>query len=85
MNTPLGLPFTDNDFETAEEIALQLGRRETAYSSTSDVIGLYCAKRFSADKQITIIKTAEIGWLAVSTLEDLNLFDLAARESKGEI
>ena len=71
------LPFTDNDYNTAEKIAARLGRKDNfAYTSHSDLIGFTCPRRFAADKELSIIKTKELGFLIVQTLEDAGLCDL---------
>ena len=36
------IEFKDNDFENAERIAKELGFNQTAYTSTSELIGLFC-------------------------------------------
>lgn len=72
------LEFSPEDFDTAERLARQLGYQQTAYTSTSDLWGMFClgenpatAKRGQATKNGCIIKTRELGLLFVQDLEDL--------------
>lgn len=71
------LEFTESDHTTAEQIARRLWRNEDnwSYTSTSDLIGLQVNKRNSDDKGFTIIKTFEFGFMVVSTMEDINLYE----------
>ena len=68
--------FTDKDFEGAKKLADILGYGEsTAYTSTSDLIGLHCMP----DQQQygsglmggSIIATEEFGLMFVQTVEDI--------------
>jgi hypothetical protein len=61
-----------NDFETAEKIAKSLGYTQTAYTSSSALIGLFCFKDGPEDKSGCIIKTKELGFLFVQDGEDQN-------------
>jgi hypothetical protein len=72
--------FEDDDFDTAEKIARKLGYKQTAYTSTSALWGLFCiqenpvyAKRGERTDGGCIIKTVELGFLFVQNGEDLNL------------
>ena len=77
------LEFRGDDFDRAEAIARRLGYTQTAYTSTSDLWGLFCLKDRPGSRAACIVKTAELGWLVVSDLEDLNLFDLADEQAEG--
>lgn len=78
------LEFDEADFPKAERIAKRLGYRQTAYTSTSALWGLFClpenprtATRFGeATEGGCIIKTRELGLLFVQDLEDLHMEDL---------
>lgn len=91
MQTPslTQLEFTDTDIALAERIAARLGFTQTAYTSTSQLWGLYCLPDHAGHKHGCIIKTRELGFLFVSDLEDLQLHDLAQQEfaghAKGEV
>jgi len=73
--------FQHGDFAIAERVALHLGYRQTPYTSTSALWGLFClpenpdtwrgARR--ALQHSVIIKTKELGFLVVQSLEDLGL------------
>ena len=65
--------FNEEDFIKAEKIALALGFKQTAYTSTSALIGLFCLKDNATSKGGCIIKTKELGFLFVSDGEDNNL------------
>lgn len=72
--------FNERDFQLAEQIAKRLGYTQTAYTSTSALWGLFCLPDHAKHKHGCIIKTKEFGFLFVSTLEDLQLHDLAEKE-----
>jgi hypothetical protein len=82
---------TRTDLAVAEMIAARLGYRQTVYTSTSAVIGLFCLKENPHPDgggppagPVTggcVVKTDEMGWLFVQDLEDLNLHDLAEKEA----
>lgn len=72
--------FTEQDFDKAEKIAKALGYKQTAYTSTSALWGLFClpenpeyAKPGQATTGGCIIKTRELGLLFVQDGEDMNL------------
>jgi hypothetical protein len=68
------LEFNENDFPIAEKIVGKLGFTQTAYTSTSDIIGLFCLPDRANQKHgCIIIKSKEFGFMFVSTLEDLHL------------
>lgn len=68
------LEFTDKDFIAAHKIAAQLGYgQNTAYTSGSALIGLFCFPLDENGKRGVIIKTAELGFLFVQDLEDLGI------------
>jgi hypothetical protein len=70
------LEFTDEDLEVAKQIAYRICHRWTVYSSTSDIIGLFCEKAFYTNASLAIIKTKEFGFMVVQDMEDLCLEDL---------
>jgi hypothetical protein len=74
--------FTKSDLEKAEEIAKALGYKQTAYTSTSALWGLFClpenprAPLYSLAAPTNggcIIKTRELGFLFVQDGEDRGL------------
>lgn len=78
---------SERDHETAKEIATRLGYRQTAYTSTSALVGLECFKEnpkyMTASERATlpkitgyVVKTKEFGFMFIATLEDLNMYDL---------
>lgn len=82
METPptiTQLEMTEADIELAEQAATRLGYSQTAYTSTSQLWGLYCLRDSARDRKPSgcFIKTAELGLLFVSDLDDLQLHDLS--------
>lgn len=74
------LEFSPRDHKTAARIAKHLGYRQTAYTSTSALWGLFClaenpayAKPGDATRGGCIIKTRELGFLFIQDTEDLGL------------
>jgi hypothetical protein len=72
--------FDEEDFEKAESIARELGYEQTAYTSTSNLWGLFCigenplhAKRSQQTNSGCIILTKELGFLFVQDGENLNM------------
>lgn len=81
------LEFSERDHEIAEEMAARLGYKQTAYTSTSALWGLFClpenpatAHRGEATRGGCIIRTVELGLLFVQCNEDLGNDDLLAKE-----
>lgn len=74
------LEMTEADIEFAETIAANLGFKQTAYTSTSQLWGLFCLPDHARHKHGCIIKTTELGFLFISDLEDLQLHRLAEQE-----
>ena len=72
--------MSEDDIEFAEKIAKSLGFTQTAYTSTSQLWGLYCLPDHARHKHGCIIKTQELGFLFVADLEDLQLHDLSTEE-----
>lgn len=73
--------FIGEDFTVAEKIAKRLGYTQTAYTSTSALVGMFCLRENPATwkgprQALTagcIIKTQELGFLFVQDVEDLNM------------
>jgi hypothetical protein len=65
--------FTDTDFEQAEKMAKSLGYTQTAYTSSSALIGLFCLPNHAKHRRGCIIKTDELGMLFVQDAEGLLL------------
>ncbi len=87
MNTPPTIQqveMSDADIEFAESIAKRLGYTQTAYTSTSELWGLYCLPDHAMHKHGCIIKTRNLGFLFVADLEDLQLHELAEFERSPE-
>jgi hypothetical protein len=91
MNKPpplTQLEFTPADHEIAERIAKKLGYKQTPYTSTSALWGLFCIKESpehvpqGPHRGGCIIKTKELGFLFVSDLEDLNIYDIKQTREK---
>lgn len=73
------LEFDDNDFEVAEAVAKRLGYKQTAYTSSSALWGLFCLPERATQKAGCIIKTKEFGLLFVQDLNDLHMNDLTEK------
>lgn len=71
------IEFSGSDFRKAEKLARKLGYEQTAYTSTSAMIGLFCLPenpeyaKGKPTKGGCIIKTEEFGFLFVQDVEDL--------------
>lgn len=76
------LEMTAKDRELATEAATAKGYTQIAYTSSSDLIGLFCLRDGNADRKPAgcFVKTQEFGLLFISDLEDLQLHELAARQ-----
>lgn len=86
MNTAKQLTqmeFDEADFALAERMARRLGYTQTAYTSSSDLIGLFCLRDRPRQNAACIIKTREFGLMAVMTAEDLNL-EVRCRQVESE-
>lgn len=73
------LAFEDADMEKAEQIAKRLGFKQTAYTSSSDMWGLFCLPDRPTQKKGCIIKTKQFGLMFVQDIEDLLMSDLMDR------
>ncbi len=87
MKTLTMLEFTEKDFETAAEIADRLGYEDnTAYTSTSDIIGLFCMPfnpEYAPRRPHVggcVIKTKEFGFMFVQTDEDMHMEDITKED-----
>lgn len=78
------LEMSEAEIEFCERIARRLGFTQTAYTSTSELWGLYCLPDHAKHRHGCIIKTANLGFLFVADLEDLQLHDLASEERGGK-
>ena len=69
--------FRSEDHDTSDIIAEALGYKQTAYTDTSALWGLFCLpERSYYDGPVRggcIIKTKELGFLFVQDIEDLQL------------
>jgi len=68
--------MSEEDIRTAEKIARRLGFRQTAYTSTSGLWGLFCLPDRPTQRHGCVIKTREFGLIFVADLEDLLMEDL---------
>lgn len=85
MQTPppiTQVEMSELDIKFAEKIASRLGFKQTAYTSTSALWGLFCLPDHAHHKHGCIIKTKQFGFMFVSDLEDLQLHDLAKEERR---
>lgn len=79
------LEFEESDFPKAELIAKRLGYKQTAYTSSSALYGLFCLNENPrtwkgnprALQSGCIIKTQEFGFLFVQDVEDMCIEGLA--------
>ena len=78
MNAPRidQLEMTEADIAFAERIARKLGFRQTAYTSSSALWGLFCLPDHANHRHGCIIKTKQFGFLFVADLEDMQMHDL---------
>ena len=75
------LEFTPKDHRTAARIAARLGYKQTAYTSTSALWGLFCLPENPEYARVNggptqgacIIKTKELGFLIVQDTEDIGM------------
>ena len=74
------LEMTARDREFAQRIAKRLGFKQTAYTSSSALWGLFCLGDHNEHRTGCIIKTEQFGFLFVASLHDLKLHDLAEEE-----
>lgn len=70
--------FNEEDFSIAEHIARKLGYKQTAYTSTSALWGLFCLPEnpqhtTGPTRGGCVIKTRELGFLFVQDTEDLHI------------
>lgn len=89
MNAPTidQVEFTQSDFPIAEQIAKRLGYKQTAYTSTSSLWGLFCLPENplvcrGPHTGGCIIKTREFGFMFVADLEDMHMWDLKQKEAE---
>lgn len=75
------LAFDEEDFEIAERVARSLGFRQTAYTSSSALWGLFCLPDRASQRKGCIIKTREFGLMFVADLEDM-LMDKEGRRAR---
>lgn len=73
MKTITQLEFLGNDFALAEKMARKMGFTQTAYTSSSDLIGLFCLPDNARQISGCVIKTKEFGLMFVADREDLGL------------
>lgn len=67
------LEFHGDDYLQAETIANYLGYTQTAYTSSSDIIGLFCLPDSPRHHRGCVIKTKEFGFMFVQDMEDIGI------------
>lgn len=77
MKTITQLEMTDKDINLAKRAAARLDYTQTAYTSSSSLIGLFCLADTQKQEKGCFVKTKEFGLIFVQDLNDLNLNDLA--------
>ena len=72
MKTLTLLEFTtEEDHKEAQKLCRALGYRDSwAYTTSSDIPGLYCLPLNAHQSGRVICKTAEFGMVAIQTFED---------------
>lgn len=74
--TIIQLEMSEKDIELAERAAKKLGYTQTAYTSSSDLIGLFCFPHNEKQKSGCFVKTKQFGIMFMQSLEDLKMYDL---------
>lgn len=64
------------DIQFAERVAAELGYKQTAYNTSSDLCGLFCLPDHEKHRSGCIVKTTEFGFLFVADLDDMGLRNL---------
>lgn len=64
----------------AQKVAKRLGFKQTAYTSTSAIPGLFCLPDHAKHKHGVLAQSKELGLIWIADLEDLKLYDLAEEE-----
>ncbi len=82
MKTITQLEMSEADIELAEKAAKARGYTQTAYTSSSDLIGLFCLRDSANDRKQAgcFVKTVEFGLMFMSSLEDLQLHEMAEQD-----
>jgi hypothetical protein len=71
MSTLTLLDFAPEDFDPAHALCAKLGYGTSyAYTTSSDIPGLYCLPLRPTQNTTVICKTAEFGLIALQTFED---------------
>ena len=71
MKTLTLLEFAPDDHATAQALCARLGYGTSyAYTTSSDIPGLYCLPLRASQRGAVICKSAEFGLIAVQTFED---------------
>lgn len=79
------LEMSEAQIEFAEKVARRLGYSQTAYTSSSALVGLFCLRDRATQKAGCLVQTAEFGLMFMQDLEDLNLHPEAERQRKGDL
>jgi hypothetical protein len=79
------MEFKGDDFDVAEKIARRLGFKQTAYTSSSALWGLFCLPDRPTQNRGCIIKTKELGMLFVQDVEDMLLDPQSLKPAEVEV
>lgn len=82
MKTMTMMEMNEADISTAKRIAKRLGFAQHVYTSTSDIIGLFCLPDHAGHRHGCVVKTKEFGFMYVSDLEDMQLHDIHEEQTK---
>ena len=74
--------MTEAEIAIAETMARRLGYTQTAYTSTSEIWGLYRLPDNARQKSGVIFKTAQFGLVFFQDMEDLHMDDLRKHNQK---
>ena len=65
------MEFDEKDHETAEKMAKHLGYKQTVYTTSSDLWGLFCLPDRSTHRHGCIVKTKEFGLVFIQDKFDM--------------
>lgn len=76
MTTITQMEMNAEQIVFAAKIAARLGFTQTAYTSSSALVGLFCLPDRASQRSGCVVLTREFGFLFVADLEDMHLYDL---------
>lgn len=65
------LEMSEEDIALAKRAAARLGYSQTAYTSSSDLVGLFCLQDTASQRKGCFVKTKEFGIMFMQDLEDI--------------